>query len=117
MHDKEDLIKKAIEAIKEYKLVFVEEIVSFLPCTKSTFYNYDLHELDAIKDILQDNRTMMKAGLRKKWYESDNATVQIALYKLIGTDEESDRINSQKVKAEHSGGIKTDTSITFKKYE
>ena len=64
-----------------------------------------MNELNTIKDAILKNRNDLKVGLRKKWYESENATTQIALYKLIGTESESDRINSQKQKVEHSGEI------------
>ena len=77
--------------------------MSYLPCSKQTFYDHHLDKVDAIKAAIEKNRTDLKIGLRKKWYESDNATTQIALYKLIGTDDESDRINSQKNKTELSG--------------
>lgn len=43
----------------------------------------------------------MKVGLRRKWYESDNPTTQIALYKLLATDEENIKISSQKTTIDH----------------
>ena len=52
------------------------------------------------KDCQYQNKVNIKVGLRKKWYESEHPATQIALYKLIGTDEESNRINSQFIKAE-----------------
>ena len=104
-YDKKELERQSLEAIGKYKLIWIEEIVSYLPCSKQTFYDHGLDKLDTIKDAILKNRNDLKVGLRKKWYESENATTQIALYKLIGTDEESDRINSQKQKVEHSGQI------------
>jgi hypothetical protein len=104
-YDTKELERQSLEAITKYKLIWIEEIVSYLPCTKGTFYEHNLHESDVLKAAILKNRNDLKVGLRKKWYESDNATVQIALYKLIGTDDESDRINSQKQKVEHSGNI------------
>jgi hypothetical protein len=49
---------------------------------------------------LEKNKVQVKIGLRKKWYENDNPTCQIALYKLIANEDEGDRINSQKTKVE-----------------
>jgi hypothetical protein len=43
-----ELEKQALEAIKEHGLVFIEEIVAFLPCSKPTFYEHGLNELDSI---------------------------------------------------------------------
>lgn len=88
MYKTEDLERQSIEAIDKYKLCFIEEVVSFLPCDKTTFYNHKLHESNAIKEKIESNKTTLKVGLRKKWYDSENATVQMALYKLISSDEE-----------------------------
>jgi hypothetical protein len=104
-YDTKELEAQALDAISKYKLIWIEEVVSFLPCTKPTFYDHKLNESYSIKAAIEKNRTDLKIGLRKKWYESENATTQIALYKLIGTESESDRINSQKQKVEHSGEI------------
>lgn len=91
-----DLEKKALKAIKEHNLVFTDEVFVFCGCSRRCYYDHKVHELHTIKDALEENKINTKLALRKKWRDSDNATVQIALYKLIGTDEESDRINSQK---------------------
>ena len=112
-YDTKELEAKALEAIQKYKLIWIEEVVSYLPCSKPTFYEHKLNEIDTIKAAIEKNRNDLKIGLRKKWYESENATTQIALYKLIGTEEESDRINSQKQKVEHSGSMEV-TGITIK---
>ncbi len=95
-----DLEKKALEAIEKHKLFFIEDIVAFLPCGKVTFYEHKLNELNSIKDALEKNRVEVKSAMRSKWYKSDAPALQIALYKLIGTDEEADRINSQHIKAD-----------------
>lgn len=102
-----ELEEKALEVIQKNMLVFIHEVACFMNISNKTFYEHNLHELHTIKDAIDLNKSKLKAGLRKKWYSSDNATVQIALYKLIGTDEESDRINSQKVK--HDGSIEVTT--------
>ena len=109
-----ELEVKALEVIQKNRLVFLHEVASFMGISKQTYYDHKLDELDSIKAALDLNKETIKAGLRKKWYDSENATVQIALYKLIGTDEESDRINSQKMK--HDGEIKTGGTIIFKNF-
>lgn len=100
-YKKAELEEQALAAIKKHNLFFIEDVVAYLPCTKGTFYNKNLHELDAIKDALSNNRIKVKNGLRAKWYKSDNATVQIALYKLIGTEEEAHRLNGSKQEHSH----------------
>lgn len=92
----DELEAQALEEIVKRKLVFFDEIASYLPCSRATCYNHGLDKLDSIKTALEKNRVDLKAGLRKKWYEGDNATTQIALYKLIGTDDEAHRLNGSK---------------------
>jgi hypothetical protein len=38
----------------------------------------------------------MKNGLRKKWYDNNNATTQIALYRLLATKEENEALSLNK---------------------
>jgi len=97
-----DLEKKALEAIEKHKLFFIEDVVAFMPCDKGTFYNHKLHEFNSIKELLEKNKIEVKAAMRSKWFKSEAPALQIALYKIIGTDDEADRINSQKTKIEIS---------------
>lgn len=92
MYKTADLEKKAIEAIEKYKLIFIEDVVSFLPCSKQTFYDHKLDESDAIKERLIKNRVEIKVGLRSKWYKSNNPTVQLALYRLTCEDDERKKL-------------------------
>lgn len=112
-----ELEKLALSAIKQHKLVFIEEVVSYLPISKPTFYEHGLNKSDALKSAILANKVNMKAGLRSKWYEGDNATTQIALYKLIGTEEEADRLNGSRQKIEQSITLTpiagTDAAILF----
>jgi len=80
-----DLHKQALKLIKEKKLFFIEDVVAFMPCTKGTFYSHfpiDSDLMAEIKEELDRNKVAVKSSLRKKWYESKNATLQIALMKL-----------------------------------
>lgn len=92
-----DLLAKALKVIKEKKLFFVDDVVSFMPCTKMTFYNHfplDSDEMNQIKAALEENRVAIKTSMRNKWYNSNNPTLQIALMKLICTDEERKKISN-----------------------
>lgn len=100
-YKKSELEQASIKAIEENNLIFFDEVASYLPCSKATFYNHKLEQLESIKSILDKNKDTMKVGLRKKWYESDNSTVQIALMRLICTDAE--RRNLALNYNEHSG--------------
>jgi len=109
-YSKKELEKQALDAIKKHKLTWHDEIIAFLPCTKGTYYNKKLHELDSLKDAILQNRLEMKAKLKKKWFESDNPTLSIALMKMIANDEEYDKLNTskQQVQQETTGSISFD---------
>ena len=79
---------QSLKVIKEKSLIFIDDIVVYLPCNRATFYNHNLDKLDTIKDALEFNKTETKLKLRTKWQDSDNATLQIALMRLICSDAE-----------------------------
>jgi hypothetical protein len=46
--------------------------------------------------MLEQNKVEVKSALRSKWFKGNNPLTQMALYKLIGTEEEYHRIASTK---------------------
>jgi len=95
-YDKNKLFEQAKQAIEEEGLVFIEEIVSFLPCGKTTFYDLfpaDSEEMGTLKALIDDNKVNIKVGLRKKWYKSEAPALQMALMKLIASPEEHKRLS------------------------
>ena len=101
-YNKEQMIKDSIEAIKKYNLMFIEEIFAYVSFSRATFYNWKLDNLDDIKNAFSYNRIKTKAALRKKWYDSENFSAQIALYKLIGTEHEYERLANAKQTVEQT---------------
>jgi len=98
-YDRVKIYNQALELIEKKKLFFIEDVVSLLPCNKTSFYDFfqvDSNELNTIKDLLDKNKIEVKNGLRNKWYNGNNPLTQMALYKLIGTEEEYHRIASTK---------------------
>lgn len=91
-YNKNELLALALEAIEKHQLVFIDEVVTFLPCARSTFYANDMDKSDELKDALNNVRTSMKTQMRNKWRDSDNASLQIGLMKLIATDDERKRL-------------------------
>lgn len=104
--DKNKIFNDAIRIAKEKKCFFIEQLVSFLPIAKPTFYDYypiGSNEMNAIKDVLDANRVEVKTAMYNKWFKSDAPALQIGLMKLIATDEEAHRLNGSKQE------IKTET--------
>jgi hypothetical protein len=90
-YDKSKIFEQAKEAIQKNKLFFMDEVPDFLPCSRSTFYEYfpdGSDELDTFKSLIAINKTEIKTSLRSKWYKSNAPALQLALYKLIASPDE-----------------------------
>jgi hypothetical protein len=95
-YDKSKIYQQAEEAIKKNNLFFIEDIVAFLPCSKQTFYDFfpvNSDELDTLKDLLDDNKVKTKSSIRAKLWKSNKASELLALYRLIATPEEHQKLN------------------------
>lgn len=90
-YDKVKIFEQAKEMIVKHKLFFIEDIVSFLPISKPTFYEYfpvESNEVNELKELLETNRVELKVSMRSKWYKSNAPALQMALMKLIATPDE-----------------------------
>ena len=95
-YDKEKIFKQAKEQIKENNLFFVQDIVAFIPCSRSTFYELfpdGSDELDTFKELLESNKVVTKSSIRSKLWKSNKAAELLALYRLIATPEEHQKLN------------------------
>jgi hypothetical protein len=91
------LKEMAIESIDKHKLFFIEDVITYLPCSKPCFYDHfpvDSNDFNELNDKLHINRMNVKVSLRNKWYKSENATLQMALMKLIVNDDERRRLST-----------------------
>ena len=103
-YDKSKIFKQAKEMIVKHKLFFIEDIVAFLPCDKTTFYSFfkvESNELNELKGLLETNRTELKVSLRSKWYKSNAPALQMALMKLIATPDELKKLSMQYIESEN----------------
>lgn len=115
--NKKDLFNKAITAIEENNLFFIEDIIAFLPCDKTTFYRLikvGCNEYNALKDMLDANKVNQKVKMRKNWAASENATLQMGLMRLISTEEERKRLSQQYHELSGVGGGTIDSVVTVK---
>lgn len=98
-YDKIKILEKALEVIEKHRLFFIEDIVAYLPCTKSTLYEFfpiDSDEMNTIKGMIEENKVRVKVTIRSKLLKG-KGTELIALYKLVGTDEERIRLSTQNI--------------------
>ena len=103
---KKEYIDLALKVITENTLFFIEDVCSFMAISKTTFYNRKLDEVNDIKEALRLNRSKAKQKLKKDWYNSQNPTLQIALYKLLGTQEECHRLNGTRHEVKQENIVK-----------
>ena len=95
-YDKKKIFEQAKEVIVKHKLFFIEDIVAFLPCDKTTFYRFfepESNEYNELKGLLETNRVELKVSMRSKWYKSNAPALQMALMKLIATPEELKKLS------------------------
>lgn len=97
------LVEECLHLISEYKILFITDLIALLPFSKTTFYVYGLDKSDAVKEAIENNRTVIKQKLRAKWYESSTPTLQIALYKILATPEERKAMSSTSKEAKNDG--------------
>ena len=87
----DELFQNAMIAIVENELIFKADVWAHIGISHSTFYEHFSEfseQLKQIEQALLKNKIDLKVGLRKKWRDSENATLQLALYKLVSTKEE-----------------------------
>lgn len=99
-YKKKEIFEQAREAVEKNNLFFIEDIVAFIPCDKTTFYRFfppESNEYNALKAALETNRIRTKSSIRAKLYTSSKAAELLALYRLICTPEERKLLNQQYV--------------------
>ncbi len=111
-YDRKKIFEQAKEMIVKHKLFFVDDIISFLPCSKSSFYEFypdGSDELDELKALLEVNRVTLKVSMRSKWYTSNAPALQMALMKLIATPEELRKLSMQFVESDNNTKLNIET--------
>lgn len=89
------LVKQCLDIIEKNNILFISDLIAFVPFSRATFYVYGLDKSDDIKNAINTQRIFTKQALRSKWFKSNCATRQIALYKLISTPEEREILNNK----------------------
>lgn len=98
-YDRAQIFEQAKQIIIDKKPIYVTEMISYLPISEETYYQFfplQSEQSEQLKALIEQGKIERKQGLREKWYEGENATTQLALYKLLGTEEEAHRLNGSK---------------------
>ena len=98
-YDREEILKQAIANAEAEECVTLEEVIQTLPIASSTFYLWELEKSEDLKNIINAVKVRLKKKMRRNWRNSENATLQIAEFKLMASDDELERITISKVNA------------------
>lgn len=104
-YDRAEIFEQAKTVTEENNLFFVDDIIAYLPCSKSSFYEFypdGSDELDELKAILEKNRVSLKVSMRKKWQDNPAPALQMALMKLIASPEELKKLSMQFIESENT---------------
>jgi hypothetical protein len=99
-YDREDLKRQALEIIDREEITTFNEIHLYMKAHRATLYTHEIDKDDDIKKAIEQQKVAIKKKMRRNWRNSDNATLQIAEFKLLSSDDELSRLNTQKVNAE-----------------
>ena len=115
-YDREAIFEKCKEVIEKNRLFFIEDVIAFLPISKPTFYVYfpmESYELNTLKEMINKNKVLTKTEMRSRWYQSENPTLQIALYKTICSDDERKMLSTNHTDITTNGKPITRPNIIF----
>ena len=86
--------KGILEAIQKHPIFCFNDIfVYYDGCSRSTAYAHGLDKSDNIKEAIYKNRRKGVTSLKAKWLKSENATLQLAVMRMICDPEEHKTLN------------------------
>ena len=98
-----DLKKEALEEIVKNDVCFLEDLFNHTRFGHTVFYERKLNEDPDIIFALKQNRQSTKLTLREKMLGSESPAAWIALYKLLGNQDEYYRLANAELKIKTSG--------------
>lgn len=83
------LEEQCLEIVKEQNVLTMSGIAAFLPFEFERFLEYKLDGSKVLKKAIEENRALTKQQLMLQWLKPNaSPTCQIALFKLLASDEE-----------------------------
>lgn len=107
-YDREKIKKQILSNVEgDMDITTFEDAAATVEPSRKTLYDWGLHECNNLKSLIAGNKDKVKQNLRKQWRnENASPTLQLALYKLLSTDEERKALSMEY--RHHSGAIDTD---------
>jgi hypothetical protein len=101
-YDREKIIEQALQVIEQEDCTKISEVLLYLPISKRTFYEWELHESHEILTKIEAKKVALKKKMRKSWAGSGIPALEIAAFKLLAAEDEADALNTTKVSNSHS---------------
>jgi len=107
-YDKEEnkrkVYKICLDTLEKEDVTTIEDLVTFLPIGRDTFYTYfptDSEEFDIIKRAINKRKVKTKQLLRKVWKSPHASPAErIFYYKLLANKEEKEAIYDTSIRAQ-----------------
>ena len=103
-----------LEAIQKYPIFCFNDIfVYYTACSRSTAYAHGLDKSDNIKEAIYKNRRKGVTSLKAKWLKSENATLQLAVMRLICDADEHRALNQNytNIRVDEYNDVKPDVDF------
>ncbi len=103
-----------LEAISKYPIFSFKDIfIYYEACKRATAYNHNLDKLDSIKEAIYKNRRKGVTSLKAKWLKSENATLQLAVMRLICDADEHRALNQNytNIRVDENNDVKADVDF------
>lgn len=95
-YTKEYLLEKSLKVIEEHSPTTIDEMISFIGCSRETFYKkiqVNSKEYEQIFSAIKLAKLRVSNKLKAKILESDNPTLIISGIKLYGSEEDKQALN------------------------
>ena len=106
-YDVDMLYEDSLKIVEREDVVFIHELVDYLPCVRSTFYEiFGQHpdKSDNIKKLIDRNKTKKKKKLRDDMELDGRSSERIFLYKLLANEDELKAVNGHYVDHSNKDG-------------
>jgi len=89
----QEYIEEFIEAIEKNNCTNFNEACMYISFSRATAYNHGLDKLDIIKEAIDAIKIKTKHRMKRNWINSENATLQLAAFRLLSDSEEHQKLN------------------------
>lgn len=112
-YDREEMVQKALDLIESEQVTDLGELAGALGVHRATLYTWGFDKNDNIKEAILNVKRDIFNKMRRKWRDSENATLQIAEARLLSTDDQLERLTINRVKQDNTHKFDQLPKITF----